>query len=275
MMYEFSPAPFWRTRVFPYSTDHLLAEISSTLCRFNQAQDLSLMAEYTELNRYMYLRECLVAEKNIGEEYSVDMIEHVTSSPDLTKRDHVKIVNMFSAYRSLETQRIDMDEFTPSLAKKIHKQVCNGLVTNAGEYRTKSAKPAGEYYWYVEPDDIETKVGALFSSTRLLLASLGTNYTAPVCAQKIKIVASFLSAFLIIHPFSNGNGRVARLLCSNLLLDVTIVPLSITEPRLRGVYLDCLRDVQVDSYRQPTLLATLLLERIWKSLEDARVTVLE
>lgn len=241
-------------------------------------QDTEDLEAYFEIYRYTYLRECLVAEKNIKEE-NLDIIEIVIKNPDLTQREHVKIVNMHNTIKTLFKQILvpsfSIDhEFTVRLAQSLHLQVCKGLLGNAGQFRTKSAKPAGENFWYSEPENIESEIDKLFCSTRdAIKAVTQPDPSVEEIAQNIKIAASFLSKFLIIHPFSNGNGRVARLLCSCLLVNICVVPLSITEPRLRDTYLDCLRDVQYYDNQPPSLLATLLLERVWMSLEDFRVNV--
>ncbi|CAG8805235.1 6934_t:CDS:1, partial [Gigaspora rosea] len=80
--------------------------------------------------------------------------------------------------------------------------------------------------------------------------------------EAIKYGACFLAYFLLIHPFINGNGRVARLLLSYLLSRFTVVPLSLyTGPKTRDIYLQCLREAQwyQESFK-PSALATFILE---------------
>ena len=82
--------------------------------------------------------------------------------------------------------------------------------------------------------------------------------------------SQFLIHFLTIHPFRNGNGRVARLLLSYLLSSVTIVPLSIyfNAKNGREVYLECLRDERNKSPATESNLASLILESAYKNLEE-------
>jgi Fic family protein len=92
-------------------------------------------------------------------------------------------------------------------------------------------------------------------------------------ARIIKIAAQFLNKFLFIHPYENGNGRVARLLVSYILSSVSIVPVSLTEGTRRDAYLTCLTDLQrIDGNQtmkttKPIALATLILERVFMSLD--------
>jgi len=82
--------------------------------------------------------------------------------------------------------------------------------------------------------------------------------------MRIKIVASFLSVFLEIHPFSNGNGRVARILTSLLLAKDSIVPVSLCGVNSTGRdnYLRCLREAQSESPFSPCALARLILDNV-------------
>ena len=81
--------------------------------------------------------------------------------------------------------------------------------------------------------------------------------------ERVKVVASFLSIFLNIHPFSNGNGRVARILTSLLLSRDSIVPVSLrgSNKSDRETYLECLRGAQRGSL-QPDALARLILDNV-------------
>ena len=61
----------------------------------------------------------------------------------------------------------------------------------------------------------------------------------------VKLGAQFLSRFLYIHPFSNGNGRVGTILLSYLLSNFSVLPVSLYIKNAgRGVYLSCLRESQ-------------------------------
>ena len=82
--------------------------------------------------------------------------------------------------------------------------------------------------------------------------------------------SQFLIHFLTIHPFRNGNGRVARLLLSYFLSSVTIVPLSIYSKCENGreEYLKCLRDERSKSPSTESNLASLILESAYTNLED-------
>ena len=71
-----------------------------------------------------------------------------------------------------------------------------------------------------------------------------------------------------IHPFSNDNGHVSRLVVSYILMRESIIPVTLTSvTNVREIYLICLRDAQNASiyYGKPTHLSRLILESIWKT----------
>lgn len=99
--------------------------------------------------------------------------------------------------------------------------------------------------------------------------SLSEDETELQIEKVIKIASQFLNSFLYIHPYSNGNGRTARLLTSYLLLGISVFPVSVTVENHSLTYLECLRQLHFDSNvdQSPTVLATLLLERTFYTLD--------
>ena len=84
------------------------------------------------------------------------------------------------------------------------------------------------------------------------------------------ISAQFLSRFLFIHPFSNGNGRTARILVTFLLSGVAVVPVSLyLNKNGRDIYLNCLRQSQENDCYDTKSLATFILDCVHKSIYDA------
>ncbi len=70
--------------------------------------------------------------------------------------------------------------------------------------------------------------------------------------------------FVKIHPFIDGNGRVARLLM-NLLLLQTGFPPSIVEPKDRVEYINCMQ--KIDEYNDFADYHFFMLKNLKKSLD--------
>ncbi|CAG8788753.1 6335_t:CDS:2, partial [Dentiscutata erythropus] len=167
------------------------------------------------------------------------------------------------------SEKLSLDEFTQDLVKRLHKDIGKEIIENAGEYRTIYVKPYQEDFMYMDPTLIEDKLEELLSQCREKFKDELSLEDA------VKYGACFLSQFLFIHPFSNGNGRVARLLLSYLLSRYIIVPLSLyTGQKTREIYLQCLKDAQWSyELRSPSTLAKFILECIYKTLYDICVTM--
>lgn len=144
------------------------------------------------------------------------------------------------------------NEFSLDLIKDVHGVVMSNLLDNAGAFRKGNARPALSSFLYCLPEKIEGRLRSLLDLVHKNGAGLKERH------EKLLFSAFFLSEFLLIHPFSNGNGRVARLLMSMLLKDVTVVPFTLSmSPHSRDVYLQCLEE-RLDG-TPPRALSTFIL----------------
>lgn len=133
----------------------------------------------------------------------------------------------------------------------LHKQVMTGLlpVEALGHYRIKHAKPAGSSFVYAPPSEIEARLRVLidfFNQTEV-----STDW------EQVKLAALFMAEFLAIHPFTNGNGRLARLLLSLLLKDLFLVPFTFTSSS-RSKYIEVLEN---SNHQPPRALTNFIVEQ--------------
>jgi len=88
----------------------------------------------------------------------------------------------------------------------------------------------------------------------------------------VKIGAMFFTIFLDIHPFSNGNGRISRLLLSLILSYSCIVPVSLYQcTKCRDFYLNCLRESRTNSILRPSALSAYILESALINIEKCHI----
>jgi Fic family protein len=100
-----------------------------------------------------------------------------------------------------------------------------------GRYKTQPNSvltPSGEIFAFADPIDVPAKMAALVEKTNGLLA------------QSVEKLADGLAEihheFVVIHPFDDGNGRVARLIVNFLLLRRKLVPLVVlSEEKIRYI----------------------------------------
>ncbi len=128
----------------------------------------------------------------------------------LEKKDYEKLefFNIAKVFRSYNQNPIDIKEVTPNTIKELHKQLTQGLdifqkylsgfdIYKSGQWRDNDNIRVGTY----KPapySDIEKGVAELLSWVKQ--------------NQAVTSVGIFHTALYALHPFNNGNKRVARVL---------------------------------------------------------------
>lgn len=226
---------------------------------------------YTEFHKIVYVYETLMGEANLNSSTTMSTVEDYMRIPDDTRTSY-KINNLKKAVDVLFPQnfefssKLPIEQFTPKFIKAIHKHVASGVIQDAGKYRKILSAPSQDaYYRYLEPEHISECLDNLCKFVRDEITKEPINHTVTrdCLLNRVKIVATFCANFLHIHPFSNGNGRVSRLLLSWLMSDLSVVPVPIFMCLAsRDTYLDCLRYSQLSSPIIPTNFARLIFESI-------------
>ena len=143
-------------------------------------------------------------------------------------REHLEARNHPKAIQYVEN--LATQELRESDILKIHRIVCSGILENAGEYRKSQVYIEGSDY--LPPPAFEIP-----DLMKQLLKWLRKN---PEELRPVEMAAVFHYKFVSIHPFDDGNGRVARLLM-NLRLIKHGYPLTVIRNYDRRRYYDTLR----------------------------------
>jgi len=118
------------------------------------------------------------------------------------------------------------------VARHLHRIVLEELSPNAGKYRQGDVAIAGAPFSPPSAVDVPPLMHALF---KILAEFEKENH--PV------VVASWLHwALARIHPFEDGNGRIARLLQDYILLKARYVPSTLQPEDREGVYYESLAE---------------------------------
>ncbi len=145
--------------------------------------------------------------------------------------------------------------------RQLHTLVLSGLNDEAGSYRSVPVTISGSSY---PPPGPETVASQMEDFCRWLsLTSVPTD-EAFASVAGLLIACAAHTWFVTIHPFIDGNGRVARLLL-NLLLMRYRFPIAIISKEDRLRYYDALEESQGSDL---TPFAVLLAECIEESLEE-------
>ena len=225
-----------------------------------------------------YLREVWVTESatqlSIGEteEVAMKIVEGSPKPDGVSDRNWKKVVNLKRALhhvRDINTISVDPDAdvcrtealgdaarnvvdasnpavvpITMNIIQALHRIVGHELIDSAGEFRSSGASAAHTTVCYLEPGLIGKRLPQLvrFVNEELRKAFLLDGHGR--LKVTLRIAALFFSEFLKIRPFSNGNGRVARLIVNHVLYRVCIVPISIFLDISREQYLSLLMESQ-------------------------------
>lgn len=120
-------------------------------------------------------------------------------------------------------KKIDED-----LILKLHSILMNGIIPNAGVYRNHAVRIVGVNLPTSNYLSIHKNISNLMSFTRETLNKKNPNI--------ISFSSIFHSKFEQIHPFSDGNGRIGRLLLNAFLLSSNMSPAVIRQEKKQLYY---------------------------------------
>jgi fido (protein-threonine AMPylation protein) len=129
-------------------------------------------------------------------------------------------------------QRSPAHTLTINCLHQLHALLMCDLLEKPGHWRTKKVKPArgSSLHFLHLPSAIELNARHLLDFTnRKKREALELHKNDRFACFKALLVlgAFFLERFLWIHPYENGNGRMARLLFSAIVQPCSIVPVSL------------------------------------------------
>ncbi|KAF2078518.1 hypothetical protein CYY_000143 [Polysphondylium violaceum] len=199
-------------------------------------------------------------------------LEGVLNNVGEAKKLATKLINIKNlVIQELFSKQSDKDFFlSEDLIKRAHLAIGSGIIEASGQYRTKNARPNNSPFRYLSHQSIERILQQLIAFVNENMKTI-LQKSDPVMRTKDAIFLGtlFFSEFLYIHPFSNGNGRVARILLSKILKPVSKVhfPLIL---RKREDYIDAIESRNDRYITPPNTLATYVLLCASRSASDLR-----
>jgi len=158
--------------------------------------------------------------------------ENITTGSKPVK-DYIEAKNHADAFKLVLELSKDKRNINENDILDIHRQILKGIDENfSGRYRTVRVRIAGSQVILPNPAKV-------YDLMRDFVKWLKTSELDP--AHKAS-VAHF--KFVSIHPFIDGNGRVARLLLNLILLKSGLLPL-IIRPRDRKYYINFIEEAQL------------------------------
>lgn len=160
------------------------------------------------------------------------------SVPNKSIIEHLEVKNHQTALQYLFKYLEEKKPINEELILKLHSILMNGIKNDAGNYRMHAVRIVGSFV----PTTNHLKVPSLMKEIGLEISQKDKD----VINQATVVHAKFEK----IHPFSDGNGRIGRLIMTAMLLQGNIAP-AVIKQESRIVYYNYLSKAQLESEYSP------------------------
>lgn len=161
-----------------------------------------------------------------------------------------------------------------SILQEVHKRIFEGLklpffYTPSGKFSNERrfTQFRGEEYEYLYPPDMNDAVAILLDRYNSLFTYVKSETDELTSLYDLfKTCAVLVFEFLDLHPFSDGNGRLAQLLsnyCLSIYTPFCVSIYNIWNDLNKEDYIQVLVDTRKSSTRHPDSLVTMLIECYW------------
>jgi len=197
---------------------------------------------------------------NVGETRQV--VEQGLTLTGVPLKDQAEARNLSAALDFLEELASNPNRpITEADVRQIHNLVLGGINDeNAGRYRTVPVNISGSAFSPPGPESVAAAMQS-FGSWLVANSSPGEKFASTEGLLRATVAHTW---FVQIHPFIDGNGRVARLLM-NLILMRYGFPVAVITKEDRSRYYDTLEESQSSNLAP---LIDLLCESVEESLEE-------
>lgn len=144
--------------------------------------------------------------------------------PNKSLIEQLEAKNHQTALNYLFDQIVKKEKVDENLVLKLHSILMNGIRPDAGVYRNHAVRITG----------VNLPTANYMSVPKLMSEAMAR--IAPKTKDAIALSASVHSRFEQIHPFSDGNGHVGRLLMNAMLLGANFAPAIIRQEQKQFYY---------------------------------------
>lgn len=184
---------------------HLVAEISTKLGQTMQYHDLSASPRLRRNNRIESIHSSLAIEAN---SLSLDKVRDVIAGKTVLgpEKEILEVKNAFAAYEELTS----LDPYSLKELLRLHGMMTAGLINESGSFRKgeEGVFANGQCIFMAPPARL---VPELMEELFAWLKKERENI------QPLLLSSVFHYEFVFMHPFADGNGRMARLWQTALL----------------------------------------------------------
>jgi Fic family protein len=173
--------------------------------------------------RHTYHSDAIEGNTLSLQETKVVLEEGVTISGKSLK-DHIEAKDDAEAFDLMIELAQKKKQITQEIIQRIHETVTKGTLTDPGKYRTENVRISGS----------KTTPPSFLKIVKLI-----DDYIKDIKTLKMNTIskAAFIHHKIVwIHPFSNGNGRVARLLTNLYLIKEGYPPIVLKKEDRKKYY---------------------------------------
>lgn len=172
---------------------------------------------------------------------TAQVLLHDQSVANKTMREHLEVTNHELVLRNiLQNNDVRLGELQ---MLKWHEQLMQGVLDNAGEYRDHPVRIVGSY---------------VPTSNHQSVARHINEWLTEYAQTKLTVehIAIAHSQFEQIHPFTDGNGRMGRLIMIHQCIQNNLPPIIIPDER-KSIYYRALQRSQLENDHLPLTIFTL------------------
>ena len=168
----------------------------------------------------------------LSEDETADIMFHNRSIPNKSIVEQLEVKNHQTALQYLFQYLKSAQKLDEALVLKLHSILMNGIRDDAGVYRNHGVRIVGSNVSTANYMKVSALMGSLTKSINRKLK------------DTIAHISEIHAAFEQVHPFSDGNGRVGRMIVTAMLLKKSLAP-AVIKQEDKQLYYACLRRAQL------------------------------
>ncbi len=168
----------------------------------------------------------------LSEDETADIIFNNKSIPNKSIIEQLEVKNHQAALQYLFQYLKNSKKINEELILKLHSILMNGIREDAGMYRNHGVRIVGS--------NVPT---ANFLKVPVLMKDIVEKISQKK-KDEVEHISQIHASFEQIHPFSDGNGRVGRMILTAMLLKSNFAPAVIKQEE-KQIYYACLRKAQL------------------------------
>jgi fido (protein-threonine AMPylation protein) len=231
----------------------ILHEKRATLSRIKQS-----LEKRTKVNEKLSRDFTYSSNKIEGNMMTIEEVDEVLQNQkDAKSGDQIEMVTHYNLVLSILKNPPKVMEITEDIIKRYHSEIQFASLTKekCGVYRTKKVMVRGSDHKFCAPEQVPTKMA---------------NYIQWIQEQDVTVdnaIAIAVEAhyrLVNIHPFSDGNGRICRIVMNLVLMQIGY-PLTSIHFGIRKIYFESLS--MIDENQDHSLLERIVAEACIRSMD--------